>query len=202
MLKKLSKDGVLVFAAMVLLAAFAMPSMTWAASWGAVGTTHDLDQVAGNGLAFTTTDGTIGWGCAGFSLHAFVASAAALTVQSGTFTNCMGTGAAGTPCTTTLTGTFPWRATGLSTTNIQIHNVNVHIRYENTPGNATNCPTGGMVLTLTGTLASPNHTHWNATTRTAAFVNATGLSGDSALGPKPVRIDGTITDRAHTLVLS
>jgi hypothetical protein len=202
MLKKLSKKSLLIFAAVLSLAAFAMPSMASAASWGVVGSTHDLDQIPGNGLAFTSTDGTIGSGCAGTSLHAFVTSAAALTVQSGSFTNCMGTGAAGTPCTTTVTGTFPWTAVGTTTTNIQINTVNAHVRYENTPGNATACPANGVVVTVTGTLASTGHTHWNSTTRTATFVNATGLIGDSALGPKTLRIDGALTDRAHTLTLS
>jgi hypothetical protein len=197
------KKRAVVFASLLALVALVMPITASAASWGVVGSTHDLDQGAGgSGLTFLSTDATIGWGCGGFSLHANVTSAAVLTIQSGTFTNCMGAGSLGTPCTTTVTGTFPWQATGITTTNIQIHNVNLHILYENTPGNVTACPANGIVVNLTGTLASPNHTHWIAAQHEAVFVNATGLVGHSAIGDKPMALNGTLRDTAQTLVLS
>jgi hypothetical protein len=203
MLKKLSKKSMLVFAGVLALAAFVMPSVASAASWGVVGSTHDLDQgTAGNGLNFISTDATIGSGCGGTSLHANVTNAGTLTIQSGTFTNCMGTGSLGLNCTTTVTGTFPWQATGLTTTNIQIHNVNAHVLYENTPGNPTACQAAGVVVTVTGTLASPNHTHWIAAQHEAVFVNATGLVGHSPIGDKPVSINGTLRDTSQLLTLS
>jgi hypothetical protein len=56
----------------------------------------------------------------------------------------MGNGAAAN-CTATLTPTgFPWTATATSTTNIQIHGINIDVVVENTPGNPVLCQfTGG-----------------------------------------------------------
>lgn len=198
----MTKKSVLLFASALALAAFAMPSMASAASWAVVGSTHDFDQLPANPVRFLSTDGTIGSSCAGTSMHLNVAGVAVLTVLSATFTGCMGTGLDGTPCTTTPAGKFPWQATGLSTTNVQIHNVEVTILFENTPGSPTACPANGLFMTMTGTLASANHTHWDATTHTLTFVNATGLLGHVLGMPLPMRVDGSLTDRQHTLTLS
>lgn len=202
MLKKLSKKSVLLFAAALSLAAFVMPSVASAASWGVVGSTHDLTS---SDLRFTNHDGSLGSSCALAALHANVASAGTLTVQSGAFTGCMGTGSVGVACTTTPVGTFPWQATGITTTNIQIHNVVVNVVYETTPGNATPCAIPGAVVTLTGTLASPNHTHWLAASHHLKLNDATGLVAHApALGVagQPVTINGTIRDTQQTLTLS
>lgn len=202
MLAKWSKTGVLACAAGLSLAALAMPSVASAASWGVVGSTHDLDQLPTNPLVFISLDGTLGVNCAGFTLHASVTSPTVLTVTGGTFTNCMGSGSLGTPCSTTFVGRFPWQATGLTTTNIQIHNIHATLLYENTPGNATACPLNGVTATSTGTLASPNHIHWIGASHRETFVNATGLAVHSVVGSLPMSINGSLTDRSETLTLS
>jgi hypothetical protein len=201
-MSRLSKKVLLVLACVLPLPASAMPSIASAANWGVVGTTHDLDQLPTNPLAFISTDGTLGVNCAGFSLHATVTSTAVLTVTAGTFANCMGTGSLGTPCTTTFAGRFPWQTTGLSTTNIQIHNIHATVLYENTPGNATACPLNNVTATTTGTLASPNHIHWIGVSHRETFINATGLIIHSVLGSLSMSISGSLTDRGETLTLS
>ena len=115
MFKKASKRFVLVVLGVLALAAFVMPSMVSAASWETTGSSHTLTS---SDLRFINGDGTLGSICAATTLQSTVTSTAVLSVTAGTFTNCMGTGAMGTPCTTTPVGKFPWQATGISTTDI------------------------------------------------------------------------------------
>jgi hypothetical protein len=197
MLRKLSKRVVLVVAGVLASAAFVGPSVSSAASWGVVGSTHvlgtpDLQISVGPPLSF-------GWQCKSNQLHSVVTSAAALSVTAASFSGCMGTASA-VNCTTTPTATgFPWTVTGLTTTNIQIHNIHVTVQFENTPGNATACANPGFV-TLTGTLASSSHTHWAG--HEVTFVNATGPIAHTAAGNLPVIINGTLFDTSGTLTLS
>ena len=202
MLKKLSKKGLLVFASVLALAAFVTPSMASAASWGG-GATHVLDS---SDLNFINHAASLGSSCKVNTLHSVVSSAAVLTVTAATFSGCMGLGTTGGQCTTTpVAGGLPWTATGLSTTNIQIHNINVTVTYANTPGNPTACPIAGVPVTVTGTLASPGHTHWDALAHQVTLFNATGVVAHSAalgVAGQPVTINGTIRDRTQTLTLS
>ena len=61
-----------------------------------------LTKSLGAPLNFISEDGQLGVICAGFTLHATVTSAAALSVSAGTFAGCMGTGSLCISCTTTL----------------------------------------------------------------------------------------------------
>jgi hypothetical protein len=200
MLKKLSKKGALLFVG-GLLAAFVMPSMASAASWGTVGSTHVLDSP---NLFINDTNpalGGAGWSCAVNQLHSVVNSVSVLTVTATTFSGCMGIGAA-VNCTVTERGTgFPWVASGVSTTNIQIGNFHVTLIYENTPGNATACSLPGD-QTVFGTLASPNRTHWDSIAHQLTFLAATGLQFNTSLTTgDSSTFSGTLRDTSQTLVL-
>jgi hypothetical protein len=200
-MKMFSKRGVLLFGAALMVCAFAVPSMASAASWGVIGSTHVLDS---SDLSFLghTTSGTLGEVCADSQFHSDVRNTAILTITSASFKNCMGTGALGANCTVTRTSTrFPWSATGASTTNVQIHDVHVDVKYENTPGNPTACAVNGAIVTWTGTLNSGS---WNASTHSVTFTNATGLvaTSTSLAGVTNVTVSGTIRDTAQTLTLT
>jgi hypothetical protein len=202
MLKKMSKKGVLLFAGVLAFAAFAMPSMASAASWGVVGSTHVLDSP---NLQFVDTNASLGGAgstCGVNQFHTVVSSSSVLTVTATNFSNCMGLGAA-VNCTTTPTGTsFPWSATGVTTTNIQLSKVHVTVIFENTPGNATACALPGAV-TLSGTLASPGKTHWDALAHQVTTLAATGLVANTSLTTgDSTTISGTLRDTSQTLVLS
>jgi hypothetical protein len=201
LMKKFSKKGVLLFGVVLMVCAFVVPSMASAASWGVIGSTHVLDS---SDLSFLghTTSGTLGEVCADSQFHVDVRSAAILTITSASFKNCMGIGTLGTNCTVTRTSTrFPWSATGASTTNVQIHDVHIDVKYENTPGNASTCALSGALFTWTGTLNSGS---WNAATHSVTFTNATGLVATSASlpGVANVTVSGTIRDTAQTLTLT
>jgi hypothetical protein len=199
MLRKLLKRVVLAVVGVLACAAFGGPSVSSAASWGVVGSTHVLDSPNLTFSIGAPING--GWQCQINQLHSVVTSAAVLSVTAATFGGCMGTGNS-INCTLTPTTTgFPWTVTGLTTTNIQIHNVHATVLFENTPGNPTACGTPGF-MTWTGTLASPGHTHWIGAGHEILFVNATGLVAHTAAGNLPFVINGTLFDTSGTLTLS
>ncbi|HEX5923662.1 MAG TPA: hypothetical protein VFY45_07505 [Baekduia sp.] len=202
-MKKLSKKSVLLFGAVLAVCAFAAP-MASAASWSPIGTTARL---ASTNLGFSQAIGgglTVGSSCALSTFDGDVASAAVLTITGGRFDNCVGTGlAAG--CTVTATGTrFHWTATGVSTTDIQIHGIHVDVRFETAPGGgACNSLVHNTNITLTGTLTGgsfdPSSIGLN---RKVTFVNASGLVSHSALANgAPTLVTGTFFDPAGELNL-
>jgi hypothetical protein len=197
MLRKLSKRVVLVVVGVLACAAFVGPSMASAASWEVAGTNHVLDSPD---LQFSVGAPLSGGSqCKSNQFNSTVTSTAVLSITSASFAGCMGTGNS-VNCTTTPTATgFPWAATGLTTTNIQIHNIHVTAIFENTPGNPTACATPGAI-TLTGTLASSGHTHWSG--HEATFLNATGPIAHTAAGNLPAFVSGTLFDTSGTLTLS
>ncbi len=153
MLQRLLKKSVLLFGAVMALCALVMPSTAPAASWSPVGTIDGaLDSPDfGFGIAAISSAAR----CRETQFTANVASAAVLTITSASFKNCHGTVGAAAGCTATVAGTgFPWRATAIDTSNIQIHGVNIDARFETTPpaGSAT-CAVNGVDVRLTGTLA-------------------------------------------------
>jgi hypothetical protein len=150
-MKKFSQKGVLLFGVMLVVCAFA-PSMASAASWSPVGTAH---QLFSPNLSFTTTvpalGGALGSSCNVSEFTGSVVSANAINITAAVFRNCMGTGVEAN-CTVTPTATgLPWTATATSTTNVQIHSVNVTVQFENTPGNPVACA-AGTSTSVTGTL--------------------------------------------------
>jgi hypothetical protein len=200
-MKKLSKKSVLLFGAVLAVCAFAAP-MASAASWSVVGTNHTL---ASPNLAFSQAIGgglTIGSSCSSSSFSTTVTSAALLTVNSGTFSNCSGTGVAA-GCTVTATGTkFPWTGTAATTTSIGINGIHVDVRFETRPGGgACNALVHNQNVTLTGNLtggsADPSAI---GTNRRVTFVNASGVVSHSTLANgAPTLVNGTFSDPSGLL---
>lgn len=205
MLKRSTSKIVMIAAAVMAVTAFALPSVTSAASWGTIGTGHTLDS---SNFAFTSHFfpappffSAVTSSCTQTQFVTDVTSAGVLTVTGATFTGCTATGT-GSDCTTTVTATgLPWRATGLTTTNVQIHNFNLTMLVETRPGaSPPPCAIQGMTATLTGTLTGGT---WNASTHQFAFSNADGLTTHvPALGPWPTTTSGTFRDTSQTLTLS
>jgi hypothetical protein len=195
-MKKFSKKSVLLFMAAMAVCAFAMPSMASAASWGPINSEHTLTST---NIGFTTS--AITSACADSSFTADVNNiGSVLTVTSANFRRCTSTGPAIGSCTTTSNGTgFPWRATVPSTTNVQIHNVDIDILFENHPG-STACNIVGVKATLEGTLTNG---HWTGnTTRTVVLNSSPGLTSTSALGTQEVFTQGTISGLASGLIVT
>ena len=199
-MSKLSKKSLLLFSGVLAVCALAAP-MASAASWAPIGTTHVLSSAD---LSFTATGalGQLGSSCADSEFHVDVTSAAVLTITGAAFRNCMGTFAAAN-CTLTMNPTgLPWRATAITTTNVQIHGVDVDVLFENTPGNPTACAVNGASVRLTGTLTSgtfdPSATGAN---RRVTFNHADGLTSHSAQlgGPTQAFVTGAFRDTAGTL---
>lgn len=198
-MKNLSQRGVLLFGVMLAVCAFAVPSMASAASWSPFGTTHHLFSP---NLAFSVTGAPVpgaGWSCPGVSLDADVVNANTIVITSAGFQQpCMGIGPAVNCTTTPLATGFPWTATATSTTNVQIHNVNVAVTFENTPGNATACGLGHATILLTGTVTGGS---WNPASNDLLL---SGLSNLTAhlLGTgtsQQMLWNGTIRDTSGTL---
>ena len=192
-MKSLSQRGVLLFGVLLLLVCAFVPSLASAASWIPSGsTTH---QLFSSNLAFTATAlGTqIGGACNASEFDGDVVSANTVEITSGVFTRCHGLLATAN-CTLTPVGTnFPWTATATSTTNVQIHGVNVDVLYENTPG-AGACPLLGAKFQWTGTLTGGA---WNPATNTLELQHDDGLTQHGivpASATAPLFITGTIRD--------
>ncbi len=201
-MKKLSKKGVLLFVAAMALCAFAMPSMASASSWGVVGSEHTLN--GSSPVGFTAPALGFSSDCATTSFTATVTSTANIEIDSATFAGCTATGSAASfgLCTVTTASTnLPWTATAVSTSNIQIHGVNIDVTYENHPG-STACVGAGLKLRLTGTLTGMRW-HGNGATRTIELNGADGLVSHSAVGNNvPISTTGTLFDTANTLLVT
>ncbi len=198
-MKKFSKKGMLLFVAAMALCAFAMPSMASASSWGVVGSEHTLNN--SSPVGFTAPALGTSSDCATASFTVTVTSTANIEIDNATFTGCTATGAPASVglCTATSTGTnFPWTATAVSTSNIQIHGVNIDVAFENHPG-STACVGAGLTLRLTGTLTGARW-HGNGATRTIELNGADGLVSHSAVGNNvPISTTGTVFDTANSL---
>jgi hypothetical protein len=190
-MKKFSKKGLLLFAGAMAICAFVMPSVASAASWGTVGTEHTLDS-PNVGFTSTTALGAVVSSCTRSSFTTDVASASRLVITNGTFGGtCTATVGASGLCNTTATGTrFPWVATAVTTSNIQIHGVHIDVKFDQSA--AGTCPAAlvGQNLTITGTLGSGAWTGNAVGQREIIYTNAEGLVSHSALG-----VNQTITAR-------
>jgi hypothetical protein len=205
MLKRSTSKIITIATAAMAVTAFALPSVASAASWGTIGTGHTLDS---SSFAFTAQFptgppffGPVTSSCAQTQFVTDVTSAGVLTITTATFTGCTATGT-GSDCTATVNASgLPWRATGPTTTNVQIHNFNITMLVETRPGaSPPPCAIQGMTATLTGTLTGGT---WNASTHQFAFSNADGLTTHvPALGPWPTTASGTFRDTFQTLTLT
>jgi hypothetical protein len=193
------KNLSLLFSAAMAVCAFVMPSMASGSSWGLIATTHSLDS-ANLSFAVQSPVGPLGWSCNETRFHVDVLNAAALRVTAATFRSCGGVGVAA-GCTVTNVGTgFSWTITGPTTTNVQIHNVDLHMRFETSPGSPGSCVFNGMDSRLTGTLTGGS---WDAGQHEVTFAAATGLTLHSTfLGAPPVTVTGTVRDTTQTLTLT
>jgi hypothetical protein len=203
-MKKLSKKGVLLFAAAMALCAFVMPSMASAASWGqTVNQDHTLDS---SNFGFTQSlGGGVTSSCTRSSFTATVASTQNLEITSATFGGlCTYNTVAAGRCTLTEVGTrFPWTATPVSTENIQIHGVHIDIRFEHIPGEAAGCGLNGVDLTMTGTLTTGHWTGNSAGQHSLDFSDAEGLAVHSSLGNGvAVTVRANINDTQQSLFVT
>ena len=202
-MKKFSKKSVWLFAAVMALCAFAMPSMASASSWGPLANPeHTLD---GN-LGFVSHVSSINSDCARVQVTLDVVSAAVIEITGATFRDCTAAGAGIGTCTVTATGTnFPWTATARTTSDIQIHGVNIDVFFENHPGSAA-CGAAGVPLRITGTLSGARWTG-NVGERVIDFpglsTGATGLVSHSVLGNNVLMTQtGTLTDTQGSLTVT
>ncbi|HEV7492330.1 MAG TPA: hypothetical protein VGO10_01010 [Baekduia sp.] len=177
-MKRFSKKSVLPFVGVLSVCAFALPGVASAASWfvdpgGAFPATTVLDSSnAANRLSFTTAAGA-GSTCAVATFDVDIRSSSDAIVTSAGFLNCMGTGLS-VNCTLTAAPTaasLPWTITNTTTTNITIHNVDLTLHFENTPGNATACATP-ITSRVTGNLENGS---WSNAGREVTYTNAPGL---------------------------
>jgi hypothetical protein len=204
-MKKFSKKGVLLFAAAMALCAF-VPSMASAASWGVVGSEHTLDAASATSpLGFRNDANGVTSDCQRAQFTTNVASAAAAEITSASFTGCTLTGPAALIglCTATSTATnLPWTATAVTTSNIQIHGIDIDVSLENHPG-GTGCAVAGLQLRVTGTLTNAR---WNgnaANQHEILLDGAHGLVSHSALGNgQQMTLTGTIRDTQQTLTVN
>lgn len=193
-MKKFSRKGVLLFAGAMAICAFVLPSVASALSWGPTNSHHVLDSP---NIGFTSTGavGALTSQCTASSFTARVLSGADLSVSAGSFGGlCTASGAGIGDCTVTTASTgFNWRVTAVSTSNIQIHNIDIDLTFENTPV-ANSCAINGAKLTITGTLTGGQWTGNSAHPR-IDFDNDAGLVSHSALGNGvPVAARGFFTD--------
>jgi hypothetical protein len=204
-MKKLSRQSVLLFGAVLAVCAFAVPSMASAASWAGLGT----HQLSSNNLAFTATIAPLpaaGWSCADTEFDADVVSGAVVEITAARFRNCDGTLlAAG--CTMTVTGNdFPWTATARTTSDIQIHRVDMSVIFHTRPAAAPgSCVAEGVTARVTGTLTSGS---WDSSAipanRRLTLNDAPGLTSH-LLGiglSGPTSVTGVFRDTTNTLNVS
>ena len=174
-------------------------------TWGPVPSTHLLTST---GFTVTVPAVNAGVTCADSTLHVDVGIPQIATITGASFTGCTGALNAG-GCTATTTGNgFPWRMTGVSTMDIQIHTVNIVFQFEIKPGGAAGsctAPFNGQSVTLTGTLGNNvgDQTTWFSPNHQLIFNSATGLTAHiPAVGARPAAVGGSFVDRTQTLTLS
>ncbi len=181
-MNKMIKKGVLV-ASVMAVAAFAMPAMASAANWYPLNGNATLSSSGGTGgsdFAFTITGPgyTYGFGvCTGLSLGVHVRSPASSTldITSATGFTCQGFGfLAG--CTVTATPTaLPWTASGASTTNVTLNNVNYNVVFTGASCQFAGASGTSPAFHLQGTLTGGVWTN-PIGSRGVTYSNDTGLS--------------------------
>jgi hypothetical protein len=98
---------------------------------------------------------------------------------------------------------FPWTATAVTTSNIEIHGVNIDFILEHHPGDST-CNANGLQMRITGTLRGGRWTG-NAAHEIdlpSGATGASGLVGHTFLGILPFTLTGTLSDTQQTLTVT
>jgi hypothetical protein len=190
--------GVLLFACAMAACALVMPSTASAASWGPVGSHHLLHSPD---FRFQSPSlGTITSSCPNLSFTFRVLSASDAQISTAFSNVCTADGTNIGACTVTWTATnLPWTATAVTTSNIQIHGIDMDFTYEQTPLGL--CQTiAGLRIKITGTLTGGI---WNASQHEITYTNADGLTSHSALGNGvPITVSATFRDTQQTLTVS
>ena len=197
-MKKFSKKGVLLFAGAMAVCAFAMPAMASASSWGVVGS-HRTPHLEQPRVQHPHRHHDVHR----HVVSARILSAVALQITQSTFTGCTFAGPVVGTCVWTPTGTFstPWTATARTTSDIQIHSVDIDIPFDNHTGSSA-CAIAGSSMRIVGTLTGIRW-HGNTGGRTLELAGASGLVSHSPLtGTVPIVPTGTITDVQETLTVS
>jgi hypothetical protein len=129
-------------------------------------------------------------------------STAVIEITTANFAQCTLSGAATGTCTVTTTSTnLPWTATARTTSDIQIHGVNMDVFFENEPG-LTTCTAANLTLKVTGTLTNARWHGQANINRTIELSGAHGLFAHSALGNnQPQTLTGTLRDTQSTLTV-
>jgi hypothetical protein len=204
-MKKLSKKSALLFVGAMAACAFAMPSMSSAATWSTVGTEHTLHSPD---IGFSSTVvpgiGTLLSQCSESTLTIDVRNANVLTVTSARFGGtCTITGPAIGTCTLTTTATNNpnWTVTAPTTSNIQIHPLVVDLTFEQHPGGGCINVVGART-TITGTLTGGQWNGNGAGQHGVVFANDSGLFTHNFAGSGPVTIQGTFRETGGTLNLA
>jgi hypothetical protein len=200
-MKKFSKKSVLLFAAAMALCAFAMPSMASASSWGPIGTHHTLDSTD---IGFTSdVTGAVSM-CERAQFTVTVTSTANIEIDGAAFSSCMlkAEPLLAATCTATSTATgLPWTATARTTSDIQIHGVNIDVV---TTG-ASCGPLTNQTTKITGTLAGAR---WlgNTGARRIELAGTSGLVSHLpevvGTGTFAITLTGTLTDTQETLTVA
>jgi hypothetical protein len=203
-MKTLCQKSALLFGAMLAVCALVVPSMASAASWSPIGTTHKLfmpDLVISTTVGSSTTAAV---GCTATEFDADVVSASTIEIKSGSIQDCRGLAPSlAANCTVTATATqFPWTLTAPTTTNIQIHGIQVDMALENPPMFAS-CHAGGAIFTWTGTLTGGT---WDPSAtgadRRITFDTQPGTSLHSSVGGfGAAKVSGSLRDTTATLDL-
>jgi hypothetical protein len=193
-MKKFSKKGVLLFAGAMAVCAFVLPSVASAASWGPIGGPDHVLDSPNIGFTSPAGGGAIS-SCTSSSFTAVVLSAADMQIRAASFGgHCTFVSPGTGTCILSAQGTrFPWTATAVTTSNIQIHGVHIDIRLLQTGTSTCAAAAVGLNLTFTGTLAGGNYTGPGR----LDFNNAEGLVSHSALGNgTPITIRAFLSDTA------
>jgi hypothetical protein len=185
------RRGSLVVAA-VAACAFVLPSMASAASWAVVGSNHTFTSTNAGFFSAAITAS-----CAQTTFTATVSTSQDMRITSASYNRCTSSGAIVGDCTKTMQPTnLPWRATPISSTNVQIDGVLIDVLLEQMPGQ-TNCNVAGIKLTLTGSLTGATY---NNATRRLDLNFGPGIRMHSPLGNgTPLTPSGQFTDNQETL---
>jgi hypothetical protein len=179
---------VLVLLMMMMAVTSATASAT---SWDPPGTKHTLTS---QDFSFSVAAANAGWTCSQTAFEGDV-GASQVVVTSVVFTGCVGLGSSVDRCSVTLSTTgLPWTVTP-STSNVQIHGVNIDLTYGPLP-----CQVPGGRVTVTGTL---NAGTFSNAAHDFRFTGGTGLSAHSTIfGTQPGTVSGTLTDDQRSLIVT
>ena len=191
-MKKISKKSVLLFAAAMAICAFAMPSMASASSWGPVNTEHTL-HTTNFGLINDTS--SISSMCSTAQFTVDVVSTAVIEITSASFTGCNWGGAIGTCTATSSCTNFPWTATARTTSDIQIHGVNINTFFEGAA-----CGVPSQTLRITGTIT--NERWLGNAAHSIELAGSHGLVSHFLGASSAITLTGTLTDVQETLTVT